>query len=271
MDKRQNRRAIARGDRRTQAQAARAASRRERHEADKRTPFRGHAVDPCGRRRAYSRRSVFRRIPASGQPSDRAGEGSEGRYRRAASGECCRGRTGVREEPAGAAWEYSGRDGSARSGARQRLYQDAIWRTSATASKKASFWPRSKRRNWTSRCGRPRRAWIRRGPSLEQATANLQQGKTNAEMARLTWERWNALVQKGAVARQDVDTYKAQYDALGENVQSLEKAVNVAKSNIAVAEANLGRLTRDAGLSEGPCAVRRRDHAAQCGYRRAGG
>jgi len=83
--------------------------------------------------------------------------------------------------------------------------------------------------------------------SLEQATANLQQGKTNAEMARLTWERWNALVQKGAVARQDVDTYKAQYDALGENVQSLDKAVNVAKSNITAAEANLGRLTEMQG------------------------
>src|ERR1700749_516048 len=35
--------------------------------------------------------------------------------------------------------------------------------------------------------------------SLEQANANLQQGKTNTEMARLTYERWNALVQKGAV------------------------------------------------------------------------
>ena len=49
--------------------------------------------------------------------------------------------------------------------------------------------------------------------ALEQATANLQQGKTNADMARLTYERWNALVAKGAVARQDADTYKAQYEA----------------------------------------------------------
>ena len=39
--------------------------------------------------------------------------------------------------------------------------------------------------------------------SLEQANANLQQGHTNTEMARLTYERWNALVQKGAVSRQD--------------------------------------------------------------------
>jgi RND family efflux transporter MFP subunit len=81
------------------------------------------------------------------------------------------------------------------------------------------------------------------GASLEQATANLQEGKTNAEMARKTYQRWDALVQKGAVSRQDADTYKSQSEALGQNVQSLEKAVNVAKSNIAAAEANLGRLT----------------------------
>ncbi|HEX4273994.1 MAG TPA: efflux RND transporter periplasmic adaptor subunit [Bryobacteraceae bacterium] len=83
--------------------------------------------------------------------------------------------------------------------------------------------------------------------SLEQATANLQEGRTNTEMARLTYERWNSLVQKGAVSRQDADTYKSQFQALGENVQSLEKAVNAAKSNITAAEANLGRLTEIQG------------------------
>src|SRR6202051_3733785 len=66
-------------------------------------------------------------------------------------------------------------------------------------------------------------------------------------MARLTYERWNALVQKGAVSRQDADTYKSQFEALGQNVQGLEKAVNVAKSNITAAEANLGRLTEMQG------------------------
>jgi RND family efflux transporter MFP subunit len=79
--------------------------------------------------------------------------------------------------------------------------------------------------------------------SLDQANANLQQGRTNTEMARLTYERWNSLVQKGAVSRQDADTYKSQYQALGENVQSLEKAVAAAKSNITAAEANLARLS----------------------------
>jgi RND family efflux transporter MFP subunit len=83
--------------------------------------------------------------------------------------------------------------------------------------------------------------------ALEQANANLQQGRTNAEMARITAERWGSLVQKGAVARQDADTYQFQYEAQRANVQALEKAVNVAKSNVNVAEANLGRLTEMQG------------------------
>ncbi len=83
--------------------------------------------------------------------------------------------------------------------------------------------------------------------ALEQSTANLQQGKTNMEMAKLTFDRWNALIAKGAVARQDVDTYKAQYESSQANMQALDKAVNVAKNNIAVAEANLGRLTQMEG------------------------
>lgn len=79
--------------------------------------------------------------------------------------------------------------------------------------------------------------------SLDQANANLAQGKTNTEMARVTYERWNALVAKGAVSRQDADTYKTQYEALGQSVESLQKAVDAAKSNIAASQANLGRLT----------------------------
>lgn len=78
--------------------------------------------------------------------------------------------------------------------------------------------------------------------ALEQAEANLQQGRTNRDIARLTWERWNALIAKGAVARQDVDTYKAQFDGAEASMVALEKAVNVARNNIAVADANQRRL-----------------------------
>jgi RND family efflux transporter MFP subunit len=78
--------------------------------------------------------------------------------------------------------------------------------------------------------------------ALEQANANLEQGKTNAELARITNDRYTSLIAKGAVSKQDADTYKAQYEAQRASVQALEKAVNSAKSNIAVADANLSRL-----------------------------
>ena len=78
--------------------------------------------------------------------------------------------------------------------------------------------------------------------ALEQANANLVQGQTNEKLYKTTAERWDKLVAKGAVSKQDNDTYQAQYQAQIATVQALEKAVNVAKSNIAAAEANLERL-----------------------------
>ncbi len=78
--------------------------------------------------------------------------------------------------------------------------------------------------------------------AVEQAGANLQQGRANEELARVTAQRWSNLVAKGAVSRQENDTYQAQYQAQAANVQALEKAVAAAHSNLAVAQANLGRL-----------------------------
>ena len=78
--------------------------------------------------------------------------------------------------------------------------------------------------------------------AVEQAAANLQQGKANEELARVTAERWKNLVAKGAVSRQENDTYQAQYQAQVANVDALGKAVAAAQSNLAVAQANLARL-----------------------------
>jgi RND family efflux transporter MFP subunit len=83
--------------------------------------------------------------------------------------------------------------------------------------------------------------------SLEQANANLLQGRTNEQLYKTTADRWNKLVAKGAVSRQENDNYQAQYQAQIANVQALEKAVNAAKSSIAAAEANLARLTEMQG------------------------
>jgi RND family efflux transporter MFP subunit len=78
--------------------------------------------------------------------------------------------------------------------------------------------------------------------SLDQAIANEAQGKANEELARVTAQRWQNLVAKGAVSRQENDQYQAQYQAQVANLNALEQAIAAARSNIAVAEANLGRL-----------------------------
>jgi len=78
--------------------------------------------------------------------------------------------------------------------------------------------------------------------AIEQALANQEQGKSNLELARVTAERWDKLVARGAVSKQENDQYQAQYRAQTANVQALEKAVAAQRSNLAAAEANAARL-----------------------------
>lgn len=79
---------------------------------------------------------------------------------------------------------------------------------------------------------------------LDQAIANLQQGKSELDLARLTAQRWTALVAQGAVSRHENDQYQAQYQSKQAAVQALEKAINVQRSNITAAEANVARLEK---------------------------
>ncbi len=78
--------------------------------------------------------------------------------------------------------------------------------------------------------------------ALTQALANRVQGKANADMARVTAERWGKLAGKGAVSHQENDQYQAQYQAQAANLDALEQAVAAARSNILAADANLSRL-----------------------------
>lgn len=78
--------------------------------------------------------------------------------------------------------------------------------------------------------------------ALDQALANQQQGKANEELARVTAQRWENLVKKGVVSRQENDQYQAQYQAQVAGLDALDKAIAAARSNIAAAQANLGRL-----------------------------
>ncbi len=84
--------------------------------------------------------------------------------------------------------------------------------------------------------------------ALEQSLASLEQGKANQELARVTAQRWANLVTKGAVSRQENDTYQAQYQAQSANVKSLEKAVAAARNNVSASEANVARLNELRGF-----------------------
>ena len=78
----------------------------------------------------------------------------------------------------------------------------------------------------------------------ELAQANLQQGKADTELARVTAQRTGNLLTKGAVSRQEDDTNQAQYQSKLANLQALEKAILVQRSNIAAAQANEARLEK---------------------------
>src|SRR5580704_5058709 len=78
---------------------------------------------------------------------------------------------------------------------------------------------------------------------LERANAALEQGKANEAIAKVTATRWDNLLRRGVVSRQENDQYQAQYQAQSANVRALEHAVAAAKSNIAASEANVARLS----------------------------
>ncbi|HTW64981.1 MAG TPA: efflux RND transporter periplasmic adaptor subunit [Bryobacteraceae bacterium] len=82
---------------------------------------------------------------------------------------------------------------------------------------------------------------------LARASAALEQGKANESIAKLTATRWQNLVQRGAVSKQENDQYQAQYQAQAANVKALERAVDAAKGNIAAMQANVGRLSEMQG------------------------
>ncbi len=82
---------------------------------------------------------------------------------------------------------------------------------------------------------------------LERASAALEQGKANESIAKVTASRWDNLVKRGAVSKQENDQYQAQYQAQAANVKALERAVDAAKGNIVAMQANVGRLSEMQG------------------------
>ncbi|MGA7415080.1 MAG: efflux RND transporter periplasmic adaptor subunit [Bryobacteraceae bacterium] len=80
--------------------------------------------------------------------------------------------------------------------------------------------------------------------TLDEAEANYEQGKTQLELARVTAQRWNSLVGRGVVSKQENDQYQSQFQAQQSSVRSLEKAINAQTNGLAAAQANLSRLQK---------------------------
>src|SRR4051812_31974998 len=78
--------------------------------------------------------------------------------------------------------------------------------------------------------------------TVQQTEAALVQGRANANLARVTRDRYEALFTQNVISRQERDTHQAQYEVAEANVQALEKGIGAAKSNAAAVEANLARL-----------------------------
>jgi RND family efflux transporter MFP subunit len=83
--------------------------------------------------------------------------------------------------------------------------------------------------------------------AVEQAAANYQRGSADEDLAKVTADRWSALVAKGVVSRQENDRYQAEYRSLAAATKALEKAVGMQRSNVTAAEANLARLDKVQG------------------------
>ena len=78
--------------------------------------------------------------------------------------------------------------------------------------------------------------------AADQAQASLEQGRANEQLSKVTSERYQNLVERGAVSRQDSDNFRAQFDASHANVAALVKAEAAARGSVGAATANLNRL-----------------------------
>jgi RND family efflux transporter MFP subunit len=86
--------------------------------------------------------------------------------------------------------------------------------------------------------------------SLDQAKSSLNQSQANQGLAAVSAQRWARLQEKGAVSRQENDTYQANFQAQTANVGASAANVQTAAHNIASSEANLQRMIELQGFEQ---------------------
>jgi multidrug efflux pump subunit AcrA (membrane-fusion protein) len=77
---------------------------------------------------------------------------------------------------------------------------------------------------------------------LGQTKAALVQAKANLELARVTWDRYKAVLAKGAISKQDGDQALTAFQTAEAVVRSSEANVGAAEESVRAAKANLDRL-----------------------------
>jgi multidrug efflux pump subunit AcrA (membrane-fusion protein) len=77
---------------------------------------------------------------------------------------------------------------------------------------------------------------------LGQTKAALLQSQAQRDLAKITWERYKNLVDRGAVARQDADNQETTYKTQDALVTAQQANVNAAEENVRQSQANLDRL-----------------------------
>jgi RND family efflux transporter MFP subunit len=77
---------------------------------------------------------------------------------------------------------------------------------------------------------------------MEQTKAALLQAEAQRDLAKLTSDRYNNLIGKGAVARQDADTQLSNYKTSEALVAAQQSTMRAAQENVKQSQANLDRV-----------------------------
>lgn len=68
--------------------------------------------------------------------------------------------------------------------------------------------------------------------TLLQSQSVLGQTEAQLNLAKVTWDRWNVLVQRGVLSKQDGDTQYANYQVAEANVRAAQNTISANKANL---------------------------------------
>jgi len=68
--------------------------------------------------------------------------------------------------------------------------------------------------------------------TLLQSQSVLGQTEAQLNLAKVTWDRWNVLVQRGVLSKQDGDTQYANYQVAEANVEAAQNTISANKANL---------------------------------------